>query len=354
MSGLGPADWAAVAERFGLGPPSAVPSYVTRGAMGEIWRLETARGRWAVKWQFPWAPTEARPADLRVQAAAVEAGIPLPPPVSTPSGDAVIAVGDRHVRVYRWLDLRPPIQAPAPPELAAEAGRLLGLLHRLAWPADGPIDPWYTTPPSPGAWDTLAERAAAAAASWAAKLASARPKIADLGKLVGPATGRPAIICHRDFTPDNVLPARSGLPVLPELPVPPELAVPPELPGLPVRPGALVVLDWENAGPMDPERELGSAVLAWAAGRRFDATAAQRLLDGYAGATSRPTTLRRDLFSETVVVHLNFLHVMGNQAIDEPEHRGYAEEQIASMLDHDLDDLRANITAAEKALNLPD
>jgi aminoglycoside phosphotransferase (APT) family kinase protein len=324
--------------------------------MGEIWRLETARGRWAVKWQFPWAPTEARPADLRVQAAAAEAGIPLPLPVSTPSGDAVIAVGDRHVRVYPWLNLGPPIQAPAPPEVAAEAGRLLGLLHRLALPADGPIDPWYTTPPSPDAWDTLAERAAAAGAPWAAGLASARPKIADLADLIGPASGRPSIVCHRDFTPDNVLtvlpvlPVRPVLPVLRVLPVLPVLRV---LPVLPVRPGGLVVLDWENAGPMDPGRELGSAVLAWAAGRRFDATAARHLLAGYAAATARPVPLRRDLFSGAVVVHLNFLHTMGNQAIDAPEHRGYAEEQIASMLDHDLDDLHANIAAAERALNPP-
>jgi hypothetical protein len=46
-----------------------------------------------------------------------------------------------------------------------------------------------------------------------------------------------------------------------------------------------------------------------------------------------------------VAVQLNFLHAMGNQAIDDPERRDYAEEQIASLLDHDLDDLHATITA---------
>lgn len=43
-----PAGWPALAERFALGALRGAPGYVTRGAMGEIWRLDTARGRWAV------------------------------------------------------------------------------------------------------------------------------------------------------------------------------------------------------------------------------------------------------------------------------------------------------------------
>jgi hypothetical protein len=148
--------------------------------MGEIWRLDTARGRWAVKWQFPWAATEARPADLRVQALAAEAGIRLPRPVTTAAGDAVVAIGDRHVRVYQWVDL-----------------------------------------------------------------------------LAGYA---------------------------------------------------------EGAGGLPP--------------------------------------LRHGLFSTTIAVHLNFLHAMAGQALDDPAHRGYAEERIASLLDHDLDDLRGTIGLASAALKL--
>jgi Ser/Thr protein kinase RdoA (MazF antagonist) len=303
--------------------------------MGEIWRLETTRGSWAVKWQFPWAPTEARPADLRVQAAASAAGIPLPLPVTTPSGDAVTAVGERHVRVYPWLDLRPAVQVPAPAEVAAEVGRLLGLLHALALPTGEPIDPWYTTPPAAGDWDRLAGRAGATGVAWATRLVRTRPLIDEVAALIVPSPRRPPIVCHRDFSPSNVLPTRPAR-------------------VLPTRPdGALVVLDWEDAGPGHPERELGTAVLAWAAGRRFDATAARHLLAGYAAAAGGLPPMCRGVFSGTAAVHLNFLHAMAGQALDDPAHRDFAEKQVTSLLDHDLDDLRAHIALASKALDLP-
>ena len=77
------ADWQAVVARFSLGQPLGAPAYVARGAMGEVWRLETTAGRWAVKWQFPWAPAEPVPADMAIQRAAADAGIPLPLPVTT-------------------------------------------------------------------------------------------------------------------------------------------------------------------------------------------------------------------------------------------------------------------------------
>ena len=299
-----------------------------------------------MKWQFPWAPTEARPGDLRVQAAAAAAGIPLPSPVTTPSGDAVVAIGGRHARVYQWADLGPAIEPPAGPEVAAEAGRLLGLLHALALPAGEPIDPWYTTPPTAGAWDRLAARAGAAGVPWAAGLAGVRPLIDELATLIVPSPGRPAVVCHRDFTPANVLPAR------------PDgdgeaLAGPATVDREDAALVALVVLDWENAGPGHPGRELGSAVLAWACGRRFDATAARQLLAGYAAAAGGLPALDRGVFSDAVAVRLNFLHVMGNQALDDPEHRDYAEEQVTSLLDHDLDDLRTHIDVAAELLDLP-
>ena len=44
-----PADWIMLAGRFDLGAVRGAPAYVTRGAMGEIWHLETTRGRWAAK-----------------------------------------------------------------------------------------------------------------------------------------------------------------------------------------------------------------------------------------------------------------------------------------------------------------
>jgi aminoglycoside phosphotransferase (APT) family kinase protein len=309
------ADWHALADRFDLGRIRGDASYVARGAMGQIWRLRTGAGDWAVKWQFPWAPTDARPADVPLQLAAAAAGIPLPLPVVAPDGAAVVRVRDEHARVYEWMDLGEPVPPPVPEAIAAEAGRLLGLLHGLAIHAAGPVDPWYTEVPGAGCWAGLAGQAAAAGVSWASRLAAAQPLIADLSKWAGPPSGRPAIACHRDFNPDNVLPAAGT--------------------------GRLVVLDWENAGPLDPARELGYAVFTWCTGNgRFDRSAADALLAAYAQASGAAAAPGPGFFGTAVATHLNVLRVMAERALTEPDHRGSAEEFIASLLDHDLGDLR--------------
>ena len=113
-------------------------------------------------------------------------------------------------------------------------------------------------------------------AAWAAKLAAASPLIAELTALIVAAPDHPLIVCHRDFSPANVLPRAPG--------------------------GQLVVLDWENAGSLQAGRELGYVLLAW--------------------------------------------------AISEPAHRGYAEEQIASLLDCGLDDLPRSIELGSAALGI--
>jgi len=310
-----PADWHALASRFALGRVTAAPGYVGRGAMGEIWRLETTAGRWAVKWQFPWVPTEARPADVSIQLAASAAGIPLPLPVIAPDGDAVVGIGGRHARVYHWVELGEPVPPPVPAATAAEAGRLLGLLHALANRCDEPADPWYTEVPLAGAWADLIERAAAANAAWAPELAASSDLIAELSGYVVPGTGRPPVSCHRDFNPDNVLPAAAD--------------------------GRLVVLDWENAGPLDAIRELGYAIFTFTSGYgRFDRAAYDAMLAAYACASGSEPALGPDLFGTAVATQLNVLQVMAERALTEPEHRGHAEDLLASVLRHDLDDLR--------------
>jgi hypothetical protein len=50
--------------------------------------------------------------------------------------------------------------------------------------AEGPVDPWYTAAPLPEVWATLADRAGAAGAAWAARLAGASALIEELTALV--------------------------------------------------------------------------------------------------------------------------------------------------------------------------
>jgi aminoglycoside phosphotransferase (APT) family kinase protein len=327
------ADWDTLAERFGLGPPRGTPRYVTRGAMGEIWRLETGLGRWAVKWLYPWSPDDPRPADLPVQQAAARAGLPLPRPVTTADGDGVIQVGGRPARVYAWADLDPQLSAPVPVRAAAEAGRLLGLLHALALPADGPADPWYTDPPEPASWPDLIARAQRAGAPWAGDLAAAQPLIADLTARTGPQDG-PLITCHRDYHPGNVFP-RTG------------------------RERELIVLDWENCGPLDPRREFAEAVLEWCYGhgpgrtaddQAFDADAARALAAGYSRAAAAQPRLDESCFGTSIAARVNLLAVMADQALADPQHRAFAEERVTWLLRTELPALPRGISAALAAL----
>jgi aminoglycoside phosphotransferase (APT) family kinase protein len=321
-----PAGWRELAGRFGLGEVLGSPGYVTRGAMGEIWRLDTSGGSFAVKWQFPWAPAGPRPADVPVQLAAAAAGIPLPRPVLTPDGAAVARAGGQRARVYEWADLAGPVALPAADPTAAEAGRLLGVLHGLGLSSDEADDPWYEQVPPVRGWAGLADQATAAGLDWARRLAGAQDLIAGLSaRAAAPRHPGPRIVCHRDFNPDNVLPARSG--------------------------AHLVVLDWENAGPLDPGWELGYALFAWSAGDgQVSASAMTALLDGYATASGRRPAIRPGMFVTAIAAHLNFLWAMAEQAINEPEHRDFAAGQIAGLLGHDLADLARFLDLAERVL----
>ena len=323
---LRPERWAELARRFDLGQVQGAAQFVARGAMGEVWRLDTVRGAWAVKCQFPWGTVQPRPADVGVQLAAAAAGIPLPAPVLTPAGEAVARIGSRHVRVYEWADLGRPAEPPVGDRIAAEAGRLLGVLHSLALPATEPDDPWYAQVRPPADWAALADRAAAAGMSWADRLAGAQERIAGLSARADvPRPRDQRIVCHRDFNPDNVVPASSG--------------------------DYLVVLDWENAGPLDPGCELGYALFAWSAGRgQISTSAITALLDSYAAALGADPALGPGMFATAIVAPLNFLFVMAEQAIAEPGHRDYCERQLSSLLHHDLDDLARFLDLAEGLL----
>ena len=133
--------------------------------------------------------------------------------------------------------------------------------------------------------------------------------------MVAPA-GQPLLTCHRDFNPDNVLPAAAD--------------------------GRLMVLDWENSGPLSPVRELGYAVCTWCAGDgRFDRAAADALLASYTDAAGSVPELGPDLFTTAIATHLNVLHVMAEQWLAEPVHREYTERFITDLLASDLGDVAA-------------
>ena len=279
----------AVAATFGIGSVLESPTLAARGANGFIWKVITDRGAFAVKRLQPWVESEAVPFDVHVQHAAEAAGIPLPRPVLTPTGDAMV----EHVRVYEWVDLLPATPTPVTPAVAREVGDLLGRLHRMALPpASDAVGTWFVQPPTLEDWRDLERRGAEADAPWMSWLPDEIDYLDDLGREMAVPHAGSVITCHCDFAPGNVLPSADD--------------------------GSLVVLDWENAGALQADVELAWTLALWAAdGDRVDAGAAEALLEGY-GATP---DLAPTAFHTSVVTHVNFLKVNLDQSLD-PEHRG--------------------------------
>lgn len=343
-------DAAAVLTLLGIdGAPVAEPRFVARGAMGEVWRVDTEVGAFAVKALFPWADVPARPADLAVQLAARRAGVPLPRPVVSPTGDAVVAFGGRAHRAYEWVELGPRWTGPAPADLAAEAGAHLGRIHGLAWPvpapADGggdPVDAWYREAPSKDRLAALARAGEAGARPWSyaliasfglidellvtadlfapSPLAPATPRIGSgrqPGTRAGSEAGRDltdAIVSHRDFHRDNVLPRAGG--------------------------AGLVVIDWENCGPVDPAQELASAVVEVATGAgRCDGEVAAAFVAAYRGTGGGARISGGPCFAMAVCTTLNYVVVLADQALS-----GDAQAEV--ILDELLLDRLPNLAIA--------
>lgn len=330
------AGWGAeVAAAFDLGRPTGDPTYVARGAMGEVWRLETDRGPWAAKVLYPWSSEEAAAQDVVVQQKAAEAGIPLARPILTSGGDVVVtaATGDR-VRLYEWVDIDPPLVVPVDRDLLRSAGVHLARVHRLDVDVSTrPIHPWYTKAPDEPEWERVVDAAERAGAPWATELRSLVPVLLVLGAELAEAykTSTVPVLCHRDYTRTNVF-RRAG--------------------------GGLVVLDWEDAGPLPAEHELADALDAWCVGDdgQVDAAGVRALLDGYVGAGGPARVMGEADFARRSAGTVNFVWAMAQQAVDPDagEHAKFATEKIRAAVTFDLDAYRAKVGALVAAVRAAD
>lgn len=224
---------AVVAERFGLGEGASLEGPVAHGHLGEIWRLVTQRGRFAVKESLFEVVAEEAEVDAAYQDVVRQAGVPMPAVVRTVDGAVVADIGHSQVRVYDWVDVMPVDRRLD----VGEVGRLLAAIHAVVVPTDEPVMGWYVDPIGAVTWRDLVERLRGAAAPFAERLAALLPDLVETETiLVAP---RRVQVCHRDLWADNLRGA----------------------PG-----GGLVVLDWENCGPGDVNGELGCALVEYGLG----------------------------------------------------------------------------------------
>jgi aminoglycoside phosphotransferase (APT) family kinase protein len=292
-----------LARRFGLGGAARLSDGpVARGKQGLVWRLDTAEGRWAVKVPFDPSDEDEVRASTAFQEAACAAGVPAPRVRRTTAGCVFATLEGRQVRVYEWVDLRPP-DVTLDPHLV---GAAVAAMHRVP-PAAGPdpVDPWYQEPVGAQGWDDLIDQLAEAGAPFAGRLAGLRDELVALEYWIEP----PQLLrtCHRDLWADNVLPTADG---------------------------GVCVIDWENSGLADPSQELGCVLFEFA---RTDPGRARALVQAYRQADGPAAVTRRGHFSMLIAQLGHITQAAGSDWL-EPNPRSPERADSAAWISEVLDE----------------
>jgi hypothetical protein len=273
-----PLDAQAVADAFGLGEAASLSEPLARGELGQVRRLVTDQGAWAVKESFEaLTAQELSHADScgAFQAACWEAGVPTPQPRRAADGHVVVAVGGEQLKAYAWVDLADP-DPGLDPEVV---GTLVAQLHRVVVPPRGQVHEWFSAPIGDREWRGVLKASRGAGAPYADRLAELLPSLLAVEQLLTPM--QPVQTCHLDLWSDNLRRALDG---------------------------GLCLIDFDNAGPGDPSRELAMVVVEFGRG---DAIRQRRLHEAYCAAGGPGRLRGRDDFAMTVAQ----LHHIGHRHI---------------------------------------
>lgn len=238
-----------IASAFDLGDPIGDLEPAARGEQGQVWRLGTESGSYAIKESFEPQQEDEAAADVAFQEAVLAgAKISMPRPIRTTSGSVLALVAGRQVRVYEWIELLPTDYSVD----VAGVGETIAAIHRVQHEPARPIHPWYTEPVGVSTWHDLGRRVTSSKAHFADAFAAHIPSLTALETLLEPRENLQN--CHRDLFADNVLPMAQG---------------------------GLCVIDWENCGLEDPSQELAVVVFDFTLG---DPDRSRQLHDAYVEA----------------------------------------------------------------------
>ncbi len=257
--------WKNIAAVYDLGAWSTPPQAVTGGLKHRLYQARTTRGEYAVKvlnprlLREPGRTARYKRAEQIAQAAA-RAGLPPIPALPGPDGPVQV-VGPVTVMVFPWLSGTILSPGPASPDAAHQIGALLGRLHALA-PDVHSLEPPPSWHFSDAYWARAVRQGREDGAVWATAVGEALPDLkrwSASAHQAREALGPGWTATHRDMDQKNVFWSDLHTPWL---------------------------LDWEEAGAMNPALEVMGSALNWAgvaAGPPAEATFLA-FLDGYRDA----------------------------------------------------------------------
>ena len=287
-----------IAETYALGAGPWTLTPVTRGALGQIWKLSGNGSSWAVKELLFGCDEEQVGREAALREASEGLGIASPrlmrnregayvSHLSAGSGSDSGPSADSHVKLYDWIDGTP--ADVSDPDVLDWFGRTMALLHRAGEGERELPSSWYERCPEDAEWKELHGKVRRAGLPWADDLGrfiatSAR----ELAPWVTPSDPADLVTSHLDLQPQNVLIGRDG-PVL---------------------------LDWDNAGSASAERELARALFTWSGGNEGNVEAGVRVARAYRSAGGRAVVRGPQSFSMLFATALNYVRVQAECAID--------------------------------------
>jgi Ser/Thr protein kinase RdoA (MazF antagonist) len=293
---------ALVADRFDLGPDARLEVEAARGEQGQVRRLVTARGSYAVKESFGDVDPDEAQATAAFQARCHEAGVPCPRPLADREGRYLADLDGSPVRVQTWVDIAD-LDLKLDP---TTVGETTARLHGVVVPGTGQPHEWHTEPVGAQEWRALVKAARSAGAPFADALARLVPELLAAEQLVTPMTGTQWL--HLDLWADNV---RAG----------------PD--------GAAWVIDFDNAGPGDATRELAMVLFEFG---RDDADRTAALVAAYEAAGGPGRVRVPEDFGVTVAQlhHIARFQVLGWLRARDPEARARAHAAVREFVDEPL------------------
>lgn len=299
-----------IAETYALGAGPWTMTPVTRGALGQIWKLSGNGSSWAVKELLFGCDEDQVRREAALREASEKLGIASPRLMPNREGAHVSHLpppsDGSHVKLYDWIDGTP--ADTSDPDVLDWFGRTMALLHRAGEGESRMPSSWYERCPQDAEWQELHAKVRRAGLPWADELdrfigTSAR----ELAHWVTPSDPDDLVTSHLDLQPQNVL----------------------------VGPDGPVLLDWDNAGSASAERELARALFVWSGGNEGNVEAGVRVARAYRSAGGRAVVRGPQSFSMLFATALNYVQVQAECAIDPEvtaEQREFASGQVVASL----------------------